>query len=137
MLGNLHAIALQVIPAINPQVPATIQFNQGTDIGPDGSVAPTYSAPFPVLAQVQALTFRDIQQIQGLNLQGTRRAIYLFGDVEGLVRVTNQGGDLITIPGPIGGFPANTVWLTAQALETWGITPDGWCKIAATLQDGS
>ena len=138
MLGNLHAIAQQVIPAVNPQVPATVQFSTGNAINADGSLTPTYAAPVSVAAQVQALTFRDIQQIAGLNLQGTRRAVYLFGDVEGLVRTTAQGGDLITFPGQVGGFPPNTVWLVALALETWGSgLAGGWCKVAATLQDGS
>jgi hypothetical protein len=135
---NLHAVASQYITAVNPLVSATIQFSNGEPtINPDGSVTPGYSTPVGVLAQVQALTFRDIVQVQGLNLQGTRRGIYLFGDIEGIVRVTAQGGDLITFPGRVGGFPPNTVWLTAMALETWGVSPDGWCKVAATLQNGS
>jgi hypothetical protein len=77
-------------------------------------------------AQVQALTFRDIAQLEGLNLQGTRRAIYLDGAIEGLVRPQNKGGDLITLPD-------GTVWLVAMVLEHWL----DWCKVAATLQNNS
>ena len=81
---------------------------------------------FSLQAQVQALTFRDIVQIEGLNLQGTRRAIYLSGRVDGLVRSLNKGGDLITLPD-------GSVWLVAMVLEQW---PD-WVKCAATLQNTS
>lgn len=78
--------------------------------------------------QVQPITWRDLQQLEGLNLQGTRAKIYVYGQVEGLVRVTNRGGDLIT-------FPDGSVWLVAQVLEGWHTA--GWCSVAATLQNGS
>lgn len=131
---NLHAIAAPIIAVVNPPVTALVRFSLGTyTTSADGKRTPDYSAPTALSAQVQALTYRDLQQISGLNLQGTRRAIYFFGDVEGVVRVTGQGGDLVTFPGAVGGFPPGTVWLTAQALETW----PGWCKTVATLQDGS
>jgi hypothetical protein len=92
-----------------------------------------WEAPIGMQAQVQPLTYRDLQQIEGLNLQGTRRAIWLFGDIEGIVRFTQQGGDLITFPGKVAGFRPGTVWLTALAAETWG---PGWCHVIATLQNG-
>jgi len=83
-------------------------------------------------AQVQALTFRDLTQISGLNLNGTRRAIYLSGNVDGVVRPDMKGGDLLT-------FPDGSVWLVAMQLEAWGAagSTDVWSKVAATLQDGA
>jgi hypothetical protein len=81
------------------------------------------------LAQVQPISFRDIQQMDGLNLNGSRRVFYLSGSVEGHNRPTNQGGDLIT-------FPDGTVWLVAMVLEGYSFSA-GWCKVAATLQNGS
>ena len=124
-----------MISAVNPQVPATIQFSQGNTRNPDGTLVPAYSNPVEVMAQVQAFQYLDLRQIEGLNLTGTRRGLYLFGDIEGVVRTTAQGGDLVTFPGQVGGFPPNTVWLVAQALETWGFgLAGGWCKCAATLQ---
>lgn len=79
-----------------------------------------------VMAQVQALTFRDLQQIDGLNLQGTRRAIYLYGKVQGINRAENKGGDLITVAAG----DAAGKWLVAEVLEQW---PD-WVKVACTQQ---
>lgn len=122
---NLHGLAVAAISLVNPQVPVQVRFSMGNTIGADGFQVPTFSAPVPMRAQIQPLTFRDIQQVAGLNLQGTRRALYLFGEADGLVRVSQKGGDLIT-------FPDGSVYLVAIVLEQW---PD-WCKVAVTLQNG-
>lgn len=134
---NLHAIAAPYVAAVNPMVPVTIQFSAGYTTAGDGTQNPAYAAPVAMQAQVQALTFKDLQQIDGLNLNGTRRGIYLFGDVQGVVRVSQKGGDLITFTNASGIFPPGSVWLTALALETWNGADGGWCKVAAVLQDGS
>lgn len=120
---NLHQMASGMVGAVNPFVPVSIQVSTGYTTAADGKRAPTY-APFVIKpGQLQSLTFRDLTQIEGLNLQGTRRAIYVNGRVDGLIRGESKGGDLIT-------FPDGTVWLVAIDLEAW---PD-WCKLAATLQ---
>jgi hypothetical protein len=127
---NLHGIVAPYVAAVNPLLPVVVQVSTGSTIGADGTRAPTYST-IDLVAQVQALTFRDLQQISGLNLQGTRRAIYLFGDIEGIVRSTVKGGDIIT-------FPDSSIWLVAMCLENWGAdgTSDVWTKVVATLQNG-
>ena len=84
----------------------------------------------PVSAQVQAMTWRDLQQVEGMNLQGTRRKIYLYGRADGAVRPLAKGGDLVTIST---GGPNDGVYLVAQVLEQY---PD-WCSVACTLQNGS
>ena len=122
---NLHAIANPVITAVNPNYPVTVSISTGWTSNPDGTRVPTYNV-VQAMGQVQALSFRDIQQIAGLNLQGTRKAIYLYGEVDGLQRSTNQGGDLITLPD-------GSIWLVAMVLEQW---PD-WCKVAVTLQNNA
>jgi len=128
---NLHAIASQVIPIVNPMIPATIKVSLGSATGPDGRQTPTFLVPpQAVTAQVQSLTYKDIQQVNSLNLQGVRVAIYLYGHFDALVRVSKKGGDIITINPP---WPYAGIYLTAQVLEWW---PD-WCKVAATLQNGS
>lgn len=77
--------------------------------------------------QVQPLQYKDIQLMDGLNLQGTRRKFYLFGAVDGLVRPDNKGGDLIT-------DPDNNVWLVATVSEQWSRS---WVAALATLQNAS
>lgn len=124
---NLHGIVASAVGAVNPQIPVSVQVSTGSTIGANGKRTPIYAAPVTVLGQVQALQFRDIQQMDALNLQGTRRAIYLRGRVDGLVRSENKGGDLITIAEGVNAG----VWLVAVMAEQW---PD-WCKALCTLQN--
>lgn len=125
---NLHGIAGPIIATVNPKTVATLRVNSGIyTTAPDGSRAPVYLPDAPVMAQVQPLTFRDIQQTDGLNLQGTRVGIYLDGELDGLVRSQGKGGDLVIIPT---GVHTGT-YLVAMVLEQW---PD-WVKVAATLQN--
>ncbi len=77
--------------------------------------------------QVQPLQYKDMMQMDGLNLQGERKKFYLFGAVDGLVRSKDQGGDLIT-------DPWGNVWLVATVSEQWRRS---WVAALATLQNGS
>src|ERR1700688_1100112 len=83
-----------------------------------------------LLAQIQPMTWRGIQQFVWLNLQGTRHKIYLSGQIDELVRAEHKGGDLITIPA---GHRHAGVWLVAQILAQW----PSWVEAAIVLQDGS
>lgn len=130
---NLHAIVAGAIGAVNPNVPATIQISTGSTTGADGTRVPTYDT-VEVTAQVQALSFRDLAAVDGLNLNGTRRAIYLYGKFDGTVRPQQKGGDLVTLTG---GANAG-VYLIAMVLEQWSDgEPAAWCKVVATLQNDS
>ena len=124
---DLHGIVTPVINAVNPEIAAVLKVSTGSTRSTDGSRVPTYAADASITVQVQSLTYKDIQQIDGLNLQGTRRAIYARGEINGLVRSENKGGDLIVVAS---GVNAGT-WLVAMVLEQW---PD-WCKVAVTLQN--
>lgn len=129
---NLHAIVSGAIGTINPFVTATVQRSTGYTTNADGSRTPTYTE-FSVSVQAQSLTYNDIVHLDSLNIQGVRRAIYLTGVVDGLVRVGKQGGDVLTFPN--GTFPEGNVWLCALVLESW--SQSGWTKLAITLQDGA
>lgn len=96
---NLHSIASGAINSVNPFIQISIRVSTGYATDANFTRQPAYAPAVTVSGQVQALTFRDIQQLDGLNLQGTRRAIYVNGRVDGLVRVENKGGDLVTVPG--------------------------------------
>jgi len=125
---NLHSIVSGAVGAINPLVIATIQQSTGYTEADDGTQVPTYAAPVNVQAQSQPLTFSDLRQLDGLNIQGIKRAIYLTGNWQGLVRTAKKGGDLITLPN-------GTNWLVVLELENWSDT-SGWSKVAVTLQNG-
>lgn len=123
---NLKAIVSGAIQSVLPDETLRLRRSTGNTTDAAGKVSPSYASPLPVQGNVQSLSYKDLMQIDGLNLQGTRRKIYLFGHVDGQVRVFSKGGDLITDAG-------GQVWLVAQNLEQW---PD-WCAVAATLQDGT
>lgn len=82
-----------------------------------------------LVAQVQPLSGRDLRQVEGLNLGGELRKLYVSGDLNGTVRVELKGGDLITLP-------SGQVWLINQQLEGWSETA-GWTSAVMTLQNGS
>mgnify|MGYP000617858836 CR=1 FL=1 len=123
---NLHGIVSGAIGSVNPFVTATMQVSDGYTVDPDGTQIPAYTEVTGP-AQVQALTYKDLQQVDGVNLNGVARAIYFYGEFNGVVRPRQKGGDLIQLTdGPNAG-----TWLITHVLETW---PD-WCKVAVVLQN--
>lgn len=129
---NLHAIVSGAIKAVNPFTQLSIQTSAGFTTNPDGKQSPTYNDAVTVEGDVQALDAGEIQHLDSLNIQGRRMKFYINGNIDGIIRITQQGGDLITI---VGGNTApamlGSIWLTAAVLEYW---PD-WCCVAAVLQD--
>jgi hypothetical protein len=103
----------------------------GTYTVSEGQTVPSIamSSSLTLLAQVQALSTRDLRQIEGLNLQGTLKAVYLNGALNGGVRVQLKGGDIVQ-------FPDGSVWLVTLVPEPWALTA-GWTKMICTLQAGS
>lgn len=89
---------------------------------PSGPISTSLTLP----AQIQAMGYRDLAQIEGLNLNGERRGVYFPGAVAGVMRWSKKGGDLLI-------FPDGSLWLTAMVLEQW---PD-WCKVACTRQNAT
>jgi hypothetical protein len=123
---NLHGIVGNAVGAVNPQVTVSYQESVGYVTDPSGRQVPSYKQPLPAFAQVQALSYMDLKQLEGVNMNGDRRAMYLYGHVEGVIRPKAKGGDLIT-------DERGNVWLVVQNLEQW----PNWCKVAVTLQNGS
>ncbi len=126
---NLHQIASQYTSAVNPWITATIQVSTGFTTDENFIRVPSYAAPVTAQVQMQSLTYQDLQQIDGLNIQGERRAMYLNGAWNGLVREDQKGGDLITLPN-------GTVWLVAMVLEDWSDL-NNWVKLCVTRQNNS
>jgi hypothetical protein len=126
---NLHGIVAPIVAAINPWVTASVQKSQGYTTEADGDRIPTYSDPVDVQAQKQPLGYRDLIQVDGLNLNGEKCALYITGDYQAVVRSSQEGGDLFTLPD-------GSVWLVVMQLENWHMT-SGWVKVAAVKQNGS
>ncbi len=126
---DLHAIVAGAIGTVNPFILASLQMSNGYTTTASGKQVPVYFPAINQLIQVQALSSKDLAQLDGLNIQGANRAIYTEGFWSGVIRPDSKGGDLFTFPAVPGG--STRTWLVVQALETW---PD-WSKLAVTLQD--
>lgn len=82
-----------------------------------------------IAADVQPLAYGDLRQVEGLNLAGVFKVMYVNGPAASLVRAKGKGGDIVVMPD-------GSVWLISQILEGWNVTA-GWTKALITLQDGS
>ena len=119
---DLRGIANGVTTAVNPNKTVTVLRSTGYTIGAGRKQVPSYAAPVTGPGQIQALDANDIKQLDGLNIQGTIRAIYLRGVLAGVVRPDGTGGDIVQIGGQ--------TWLVVKVLEGWPT----WTKAAIVLQ---
>jgi len=119
---DLRGIANSVASSVNPNVSVSVQRSTGYTVAAGYKQVPSYAAAVVGPAQVQALDGNDLKQLDGLNIQGTMRAIYLRGALAGVIRPEGTGGDLVTIAGD--------VWLVVKVLESW----PSWTKAAIVLQ---
>ena len=122
---NLHQRASGVIARINPMQTVTVRRSTGFTQNADFTRTPTY-ANATMLGQVQALTSAELAQVDGLNLQGEKLALYVNGNLAGVSRPSNTGGDLVTLPD-------GSVWLVLIQLENWA-RMTGWTKVAIVRQ---
>src|ERR1700674_1649819 len=110
---NLNNIVSGVISSVNPWMTIAIKSSTGYTTNADGTQVPTYTN-YTLPGQVQALQYNDLMQISSLNIQGERRALYLNGSWQGVVRADGKGGDVITLPD-------GSVWLVVFVFEDWAM----------------
>ena len=77
-----------------------------------------------MVAQVQALTKKEIEHIDNMNLSPCDRAAYVNGQLQAYDRVTQTGGDFL--------YFEDRWWKVMAVLEGW--TTAGWCKVALVGQ---
>ena len=123
---NLHNIVGPCVAAVNPWVIGSYLASTGSTTGNDGTRTATFATPVAIAIQKQALQYRDLVQLEGLNLNGEKCAMYVSGNWEGVARPEGKGGDMINLPD-------GSIWLVVLLLENWFST-DGWAKVACTRQ---
>lgn len=123
---NLRNIANKATRTINPNIPAIWKASMGYTTGMAGKTTPSYAADVQLIIQAQALTKKEIEHIDAMNLSPCDRAVYVNGQVNGIDRESQTGGDLLVFEG--------RTWLVVAILEGW--TTAGWCKAALTQQNG-
>jgi len=119
---NLHGVAAPLVGLVNPFVPAQLIASTGNTVNADGSITPGYAAPVAIQVQKQDLSFKDLQHVNNLNLQGVLCAIYCQGIVKAVDRVSQTGGDKIVI--------GSDTWLAVAISEQW---PD-WVRVIGQKQ---
>src|SRR3954470_12647357 len=120
---NLHALASGIVSAINPMDTAVVHRSIGYTTDDSGRQIPQYAPLKSIHVQIQSLTYSDLTQTQGLNIQGVMRRLYVNGHLDAIIRSRREGGDLITLRN-------GETYLIVQVLEHW---PD-WSALAVVLQ---
>ena len=123
---NLQAIVRNYTAVVSPPTIGTLYVSSGSTKAADYTRSPTFTVHDDVSFDVQAMSGRDLRQIEGLNLNGTLRAVYIQGNIEGVDRNAGKGGDIL--------YFAGAYWLVVQVLEPWA--NNGWTKVAVILQTG-
>jgi len=118
---NLHGIVSSAIGKVNPNKVITLRRSNGYSIAADGARTPIY-VDATGEAQVQNLNSRELQHMNELNINGVLAKVYIYGELSSIVRVNQQGGDLLIF----GGF----TWLVVNQTEAW---PD-WCAVIVQQQ---
>ena len=113
--------------AVNPWLIASWQRSTGSITQADGTRTPTFASGGAVQVQCQALTFQDLNMLDGLNINGVKQALYVNGNIQGVSRPEIKGGDMFTLSD-------GSVWLVALVIENWNRT-GGWTKCAVVLQN--
>ena len=121
---DLRSIVNGVSSTVNGNERVSVLRSEGFTIGAGARQVPSYGLPVIGFAQVQALDGDDLKQLDGLNLQGAIRAIYLRGELAGALRPDQTGGDLVKR------FNDSETWLVVKVLETW----PNWVKAVIVRQ---
>jgi hypothetical protein len=129
---DLRTIANAVSDTVNPNLIVTVQRSSGFTIGAGAKQVPTYAAGVDGPAQIQALDSVELKQLDGMNIQGVVKGIYLRGALAGVIRPNQQGGDFVVIAAPAPVFYRGT-WLIVKVFEQWPL----WVKAAIVLQGGA
>lgn len=124
---DVFGIANAAIQAVNGNIPATWRRSNGYLIDDEGIQIPQY-LDTDVFVQVQAVSGDALAFTDGLDIQGVMRSVYMYGNVQGVVRSDERGGDLLLFS-QTPGEPVQT-WKVVTVIETW---PE-WAHVIAVLQ---
>lgn len=124
---NLRGMANPATQTVNANIDVVWVQNTGYTTNDAGKRTPTTST-LTLKGNVQALDAGDLRHTDSINLQGVTRAVYLYGNIQGIVRADGKGGDILQFPQVPGSTNQN--WLVYHVSETW---PD-WCKVLVVLQ---
>lgn len=125
---NLHAIVRGAINSVNPDILGTVRRSAGFTTNAQFEQVPAYAPDVPsVVMQPQPLSSRDLKTLDSLNITEIDLAVYVNGEVTGVDREQQKGGDLLYFNG--------NWWLVVAVLEAWsGPVQAGWTKAGVVKQ---
>lgn len=125
---DIFGIANSAIQAVNENINAVWRRSAGYLIDEAGLQEPQYIDE-SVDVQVQAVSGSSLKFVEGLNIQGVMRSVFMYGNVQGIVRSDERGGDLILFPQ----VPGDRVqaWKVVTVVETWA----DWAHVIVVLQE--
>lgn len=124
---NLRGLVNKYTQVTNKNIQINWIQSTGYKTNDAGKRVPT-TMTLTVDAQIQALSATDLKHIDGLNITGVMRTVYMYGQAAGVIRADQIGGDILVFPECCGGENKN--WLITQVMENW----PGWCRVIVTLQ---
>lgn len=131
---NLRSMANRLTSGVNPNVTADLLVSTGYVTDASGLQIPTYAEPEPVVVQVQALTQKELQHLDKLNITNGQAGVFVDRQLNSADRSTGSGGDVFQFP-DTPNVPADlrgSEWLVVAVLEGW--PGSGWCRAAITRQ---
>ena len=126
---NVRGLANGAVQGVNPNIAATFYASTGNTIDPaTRKQVPSFAAGVNVSIQAQAVSASELRHLENLNIQGVLRSVHMWGNTQGVVRVAQQGGDLLYFRDvPVGTL---RVWKVVKVIETW---PD-WSHVIVNMQ---
>ncbi len=121
---NLNKLAAKYVGVVNPDVECKLLRSKGYGRLEDGTQTPEYYSPDRAMCAFQPVTNKDLQHIEGMNIQGDMQSVYINGDWVGVIRPARKGGDIIK-------HPNGSTWLITAVVEMWS----DWTKVIVTLQN--
>lgn len=131
---RLRTIANRLTAGINPNIPAILKVSTGYATDDAGLQVPAYAYPEDVSVQVQALTQKELQHLDKLNITNGQAGVFIDRQLNSADRSTGSGGDILVfddscaVPEDL----RNSTWLVVAVLEGW--PGSGWCRAAITRQ---
>ena len=127
---NLRGIANSAIQQINSIQLIKIGAPNGYTVDPDTLLQMPAYTQLTAQGNVQSLSSDDLDQMSGLNIEGTLRAVYLYGNWGGILRPDGQPNTILSFVTNESGTTKEREWNVFKVLEVWS----DWCKVAVVLQ---
>lgn len=128
---NMHSVVRGAINGLNSDIPVQWLKSTGTTVSASGKRTPSYATAVTIPAQVQPVGGQDLRRYAFLQEQGVYRSVHLYGNIAGIIRAQQTGGDLLQFADPTETNGTVYTWLCKAVPETW---QTGFCRVLVARQ---